>query len=402
MRIAYFNYLVTPDNPVGGSHLFLLRDLAARHQVTVFAVAFESPDHRIEWVKVPAPRRPLFLLFLVYQVMATLLFWLYCCRKRVRFDVVHAVEGNVLFADVQSAHFCHTMYLRRHWNWRENLSLLGVCRWLDHWLHSLVETKAYRRARLVVVPSPGIAEEIRTLVKGVEGKLVVVPNPFDTNGLMRPAGWDRRLEREKLGLGSNEQVFCFVALGHFVRKGLPELLKALRGLDGENVRLLVVGGERWAVRQLRKLAKREGVSDRVLFTGRVRDPRAFYWMSDALVSPSKYETFSKVCFEAAGAGLPVITTKVHGVRDAFEDGVSAIFVGPDAASILQGLRRFLAMTSEERSALAERGQAAVRQFTVERLLEEWRAVHLWLERSLGSMMAGAGAGRWRCQLVDRR
>ena len=44
MRIAVFDYRITPNNPIGSCHLAMLRALAAEHEFTVFAVEFENPS----------------------------------------------------------------------------------------------------------------------------------------------------------------------------------------------------------------------------------------------------------------------------------------------------------------------------------------------------------------------
>ena len=96
-----FDYRVTRNNPAGGCHLRLLRALSCEHQFTVFSVEFENPSPgRIEWVRIPAPMRPLAFLFVSFHLLAPVYYLLYRLRTRTRFDLVQMVESNLSFGDV--------------------------------------------------------------------------------------------------------------------------------------------------------------------------------------------------------------------------------------------------------------------------------------------------------------
>ena len=97
MRIAVFDYRVTATNPCGSCHLRMLRDLCGEHEFVVFATEFENPcPGRIEFVRVPAPRRPLALLFVAFHVLAPMCYAWHRLRTRKRFDLVQMVESNLL------------------------------------------------------------------------------------------------------------------------------------------------------------------------------------------------------------------------------------------------------------------------------------------------------------------
>jgi len=158
VRIAVFDYRITPNNPIGSCHLAMLRALAAEHEFTVFAVEFENPcPQKLRWVRVPSPLRPMALLFVVYHLMASLCYLLYRLCSGAKFDLVQALESNLLFGDLLYSHFCHRIYLKHHWTSSSARGMRGWLRWLDHQLHAWMETFAYSRARQVVVPSTGLA-----------------------------------------------------------------------------------------------------------------------------------------------------------------------------------------------------------------------------------------------------
>ena len=187
LRIAIFDYKITRNNPIGSCHVAMLRALAAEHDFTVFAVEFENPcPGKIRFIRVPSPTRPLALLFIVYHVMAPVCYLFYRLRGGPKFDLVQALESNLVFGDLLYSHFCHGMYLKHHWSKSGAKGLRGWFRWLDHQLHAWMESFTYPRARQVVVPSRGLAKELRAEFPYIENKLTVLPNPISLDRLQMP------------------------------------------------------------------------------------------------------------------------------------------------------------------------------------------------------------------------
>ncbi len=80
-----------------------------------------------------------------------------------------------------------------------------------------------------------------------------------------------------------------------------------------------------------------------------------YASADIFVFPSALETFGLVVVEAMAAGLPVVSSRVGGVRDVVEEGVTGYtFDVNDIAGMVAGVRRIAA--SRER--IAGMGRAA--------------------------------------------
>ena len=372
MRIAIFDYKVVPTNPVGSSRRRILAGLCQEHEFTVFAVEFDNPcPERIRFVRVPVPTRPLALLFLAYHLVAPVVYWLHRLRTGARFDLVQIVESNLSFGEISSVHFCHRAYLERYWKQAGAKGLRGWLRWLDHWLHALVEPWVFRGARRMVVPSQGLKRELEETYPFVRGKVTVIPNPVDLDRMRPPEDFDRDGFRQERGVGPGEVVLVFVALGHFERKGLPLVLEALRGLGDLPVRLWVVGGEADLVRGWRERVERVGVADRVTFWGMQKDVRPFFWGADAFVLPSLYEVFPLVSLEAAAAGLPLIVTPLYGVEEFMRDGETGFVVERSAEGVAEGLRRFISLPPEARRKLGERAQEAVAPYGVEPFVEAW-------------------------------
>lgn len=376
MRIAVFDYKVVPTNPIGSCHLRMLQGLCREHEFTVFAVEFENPcPERIRFVRVPVPMRPLALLFVAYHLVAPLACLWYRLRTGARFDLVQMVESNLSFGDVSYAHFCHLAYLRRHWRNAGTRGLRGWLRWLDHWLHALMEPWTYRRVKRIVVPSQGLKRELEETYPFTRGKITVIYNPVDVERMRPPADFGREAFRTEHGVKPGETVLVFVALGHFERKGLPLVLQALVALRDRPLRLWVVGGEPDLIRSWQMRAEGMGIGDKVHFWGMQRDVRPFLWGADVFVFPSAYEIFPLVSLQAAAAGLPLIVTPLYGVEEFMRDGETGFVVERSVKGVAEGLRRFISLSPELRRRMGEHAREAVAPYGVEPFVEAWRGFY---------------------------
>lgn len=376
MRIAVFDYKITRNNPAGSCHLAMLRALAAEHDFTVFAVEFQNPHpERIRFVRVPAPTRPLALLFVAFHVMAPLYYWAYRLRTGARFDLVQSLESNLSFGDLLYSHFCHRMYLKHHWSKSGARGLRGALRWLDHTLHAWMESFTYPRARQVIVPSRGLARELRAQFPSIDSKLTVLPNPINLERLQPPATFDRGSFRHNLGIEDQDLVGLFVALGQFERKGLPLVLQALATPGMERIKLIVVGGEPDLIARYGEIAAEHGLKDRVKYVGMQSDVRPFLWSADVFVFPSLYETFSLVTYEAAASGLPIVVSQLYGVEDLVRDGDNGFLIETSVAGVRHGLECILRLTPSERQAMGQRARLAASVCSEDDFVDAWRAFY---------------------------
>jgi glycosyltransferase involved in cell wall biosynthesis len=377
LRIAIFDYRITRNNPIGSCHLAMLRALAAEHDFVVFAVEFENPcPERIKWIRVPSPLRPLALLFVAYHIMAPVCYLFYRLRGGPEFDLVQALESNLAFGDLLYSHFCHRMYLKHHWSRSGARGLRGWFRWLDHKLHAWVETFTYPRAKQVVVPSQGLARELKGEFPFIENKLTVLPNPVSLDRLQMPGDFDRKAFRHNLGLEEQDMVGLFVALGQFERKGLPLLLQALGTPGVERIKLIVVGGEPDLLARYSEQAAQHNLTDRVKFVGMQSDVRPYLWSSDVFVFPSLYETFSLVTYEAAASGLPIVASHLYGVEDLLRDGDNGFLIETSVAGVAGGLERILGLSPADRYAMGQRARLAASAYSEEHFVDAWRAFYL--------------------------
>jgi glycosyltransferase involved in cell wall biosynthesis len=376
MRIALFDYIVTPENAIGKCDLAILAALCDEHEFTVFSTRFENPrPDRIHWVRVPTLRRPMALLYIVFHLLAPLCYAWHCLRYRMRFDLVQVIESNLLFGDIAYSHFCHREFLDRHWKETGAGGLRGALRWLDHRLRALLEPWVYRRVTKIVAPSHGLCRELSSAFPRASAKIRVLANPVDVESLRPRVDFDRCAFRESLGWTPDDIVLAFVALGHFERKGLPLLLEALRAANDSRVKAIIVGGTTGSIAAYRARANESGLNANIKFVRTQKDIRAYLWAVDALALPSHYEVFPLVALEAAAAGLPLLVTRLNGVEEFLRDGENGLLMQRDARGVLDCIARFAGMPVEARRSMGKRAQADVSRYGVGEFVAGWSRLY---------------------------
>ena len=376
MRIALFDYLVTSDNAIGKCDLAILSALCDEHDFTVFAARFENPrPDRIRWVRVPAPARPMVLLYVIFHLTAPLCYAWHFIRHRVHFDVVQVIESNLLFGDIAYSHFCHRAFLDRHWKGIGAGGLRGALRWLDHQSRKLLEPWVYRRVTRIVVPSHGLCRELRSAYPGTSAKIRVLANPVDLDSLRPPAQFYRCAFRESLGWTSDDVVLVFVALGHYERKGLPLLFEALRALNDSRLKMVVVGGSQNGIAAYRERANKGGLNGNVKFLQTQKDIRPYLWAADALTLPSHYEVFPLAVLEAAAAGLPLLVTELNGVEEFLRDGENGLLMRRNACGVSECIARFAGMSVEARRNMGIRAQMDVKRYGLPEFVAGWSKLY---------------------------
>jgi glycosyltransferase involved in cell wall biosynthesis len=160
-------------------------------------------------------------------------------------------------------------------------------------------------------------------------------------------------------------------------KGLEDLIKAIREVAdaGNRIELSIVGEDARGgsyLQQLREQVTRSGMDEVVRFHGHVpfgERLMSFYRDSDVFVLPSLSEGRPKVLYEAMIAGMAIIATRVGGIPEVIEDGVSGLLVDPGD---VDGLTALLNRACQDRAMLRRLSEMAGRrapEFTLERSAE---------------------------------
>jgi glycosyltransferase involved in cell wall biosynthesis len=134
--------------------------------------------------------------------------------------------------------------------------------------------------------------------------------------------------KSKESFGFKKQDIVLVTLGRLVRrKGLPDLIRAIKELQDSNIKLAVIG-DGPEKEQLVSLVNSLGIRDQISFWGYVSEETKFQLLniSDIYVSTSHHEGFGIVFLEAMTAGLPIVCFDKGGQAEFLIDGKTGYLV----------------------------------------------------------------------------
>jgi glycosyltransferase involved in cell wall biosynthesis len=165
------------------------------------------------------------------------------------------------------------------------------------------------------------------------------------------------------------------------RKGVAHLIEAMarlgRGDEGPRLEIVGDGPER---PRLEVLARRLGVANRVAFRGKIApdELQASYARAAVCVLPSVLdargdtEGLGVVLLEAMNHATPVIASRVGGIPDIVEDGVSGLLVPPGDPDALAAAVRRLGDDPALARRLGEAGRRRLReQFSWPAIVQRW-------------------------------
>jgi len=150
----------------------------------------------------------------------------------------------------------------------------------------------------------------------------ITPNGVDVKKF-KNTGPNPKLKSD-LGIKKNEKVILTVS--RLVKKnGIDDLIKAGQYLDFP-FKILIIG-KGLDKEKLKKLRKKLGLEDKIVFIGQVKygELPKYYALADIFVRPSLSEGLGNVFLEAMAIGLVIIGTKVGGIPDFLKDGETGLF-----------------------------------------------------------------------------
>ena len=248
-----------------------------------------------------------------------------------------------------------------------------------------------RRVDFLVRRSPGSRllwslpiDAILAISEGVRDALVrsgipaaaitVVPSGID---LVAHAGGNRERTRAREGVHPGEVLVLQVA-ALAPHKSQRDLLRAARvALDRRadlGLRFWIVG-EGPLRRELEAEHERLGLGDRVRFLGFRDDVHDLVAAADLFCVSSYLEGMGTSTLDAMAAGLPVVATRVGGIPEIVEDGVTGILVPPrDPESLARGVLD-LAGDPGRRERMGQEARIKVGAFSADRTAERTRAAY---------------------------
>lgn len=203
-------------------------------------------------------------------------------------------------------------------------------------LHALAERWLMRDTDAVVASAESVRDFYIRQVKADPSKVEVIYNAVDWAQLQATVGPDEFRASVDVPVGAP---LLTIIARLTEQKGHRILLDAMARPDLAHAHLLVVGDG-----PLREALERQvsglGLSGRVRFVGARRDLGNILGATDVFVMPSFWEGLPLAMVLAMGAGLPVVATRVAGIPEVVQDGVTGLLVPPgDSAELGAALSR---------------------------------------------------------------
>jgi len=232
--------------------------------------------------------------------------------------------------------------------WEDAAVDLGTSRegGLRYRLSRALETFAFRHARHVTTICAGLKGDI--VARGIpERRVTLIPNAVDVDAFEFGQAPDEAL-KAKLGL-AGKTVVGFIG-SFYAYEGLDLLLAALPQVTARipDARVLLVGGGPQES-ELKDLARKLGVEDHVVFTGRVPhgEVQRYYGIVDVFAYPRKSMRLTELVtplkpLEAMAQGRLLVASDVGGHKELIRDGETGVlFRAGNAASLADAIIRLL-------------------------------------------------------------
>lgn len=239
-----------------------------------------------------------------------------------------------------------------------------------------MEAQQLKKANAVMALSQHLAQHVSAACRFPQESITVIPYPIDTEQFS-PSGESR----------SGNQTPVVLSVGRLEkRKGMDVLVRAM-GRVWENVpdaQLVLVGAEgdfRQQELRAQVLAERQ---TQLVMPGFVdRATTADYFRRAAVyVTATQYETFGYTVLEAMASGAPVVASRVGGIPELVEDGVTGMLVEAGDAGLLGDAITRVLTDAEMRAEMGGKArEKAVREYRVEAVLEQTMAVYEGVMRS---------------------
>jgi glycosyltransferase involved in cell wall biosynthesis len=235
-------------------------------------------------------------------------------------------------------------------------ALRGARRTVLH-VHDIVDRvpRHWHRADVVLADSAAVAERL----DGLQADVVYCPIELDPPPADAP--W---------AAGGDGPVIGYIGRIE-PRKGVIDLVEAAPAIHAAlpGARIVVIGDDPYATDPAYLAAVRaSGAVEHLPWTANA--PGVMRHL-DVLVAPSHQEPFGTVLSEAMAVGTPVVATRVGGLAEVVEDGVTGVLVEPgDPAGIAAGVLRVLAA----RDAMSAAAAQAARRFGADLYAERVEAL----------------------------
>jgi len=177
----------------------------------------------------------------------------------------------------------------------------------------------------------------------------------------------------KIKKNNNDFVLGFAAR-IIERKGWLDLLLALKSLQIENIKLLIVG-EGAESKKLQTTIEKLNLNNEVRYLGFIDDILDFYACLDCFVIPSHWEPMGLTEIEAQACGIPVIASNTKGLNEIIRDKETGLLFEPRNVKDLEEKILLMYNDKDLRKKLIKNSLVEVRKYSREYYMDELFSVY---------------------------
>ncbi len=208
---------------------------------------------------------------------------------------------------------------------------------------------------------------------GIRQDIRVIPNFLDCATYRRRV--DPALRAQLCPDGSCEALVLHVSNFRPVKR-VDVALDVFRRIRRRVRARFVLVGDGPVRPEIERLAAGYGIADDVVFAGEQRDLVAWLSVADVFLLPSAQESFGLAALEAMACEVPVVASRVGGLPEVIEDGVTGFLCAPEDIDAMA--ERGVALLTDRalHASIANAAANAVRsRFCTERLVPLYESVY---------------------------
>ena len=235
----------------------------------------------------------------------------------------------------------------------------------------------FRRSTIIVPPSDEVAKSIRRWFLVSPDKVKTIYNGVDTNRFKPDSTAKKRVLRSYPQL-SGKRIILFMS--HVTRqKGLHLLIRIVPQLVQEysDLKIMVVGGGDY-LDEAKKMARKLGIADCMLFTGMVDIDSIpdYINAADLFILPTlRKEGLPLSILEAMACKKPVITTNIGGNPSVVKNGINGILIKPASTRELRQSLHLLLNEERLASRLAHNAYESIKEhFSLNRMIDSYETL----------------------------
>ncbi len=303
---------------------------------------------RIKQVAIgPSPAKAFFDLLILFKGLRMV--------RRTRYDVIHGVEEAGAIGALLAKRAGSRLVYEKHSDPASHKK--GGLRNLVLAAYARVERFTARRADAVIGTGAGLVEQIAPSCRAAPHHIPDIPSSLATADAKAVAEI-----RQRLCTSPSERLITYV--GSFaVYQGIDLIFEAIPRVvrSRTDARFVIIGGSPDQITQRKDALDRDGIADRVVFTGKVPPDELPNYLaaSDILLSPrlSGVNTPLKL-LDYLKAERAIVATDTEANRLILDESM-AVLVPPEADAFADGIRRLLDDDSS-RDRLAAQGRVLIR------------------------------------------